>query len=771
MSSTFNIDDTEVIAELPPQNIEAQEQSDTFDISQAPELQPETFLEKLSGAHDQTMGLVKNVLDPAGISEAAIGYPDKPRAAYQIPAGLAKVATFPLDLWQMSGRLHEDEIEDLRRIHMREKGTPLDEESLMKAQEQAQATVPTQENIEGFIEEKTGLPLTPKTRTERLIRMSSNIAAFKPGTVGSKLTGAGTGAAVSQGLVEIGVPEEVADFVAFGVGLAGLPEKVLSKVPKVELPSFKSESPKALEARALAEGRGGGPPPDLPPSSFGPAGELQQALEAQEATSQQALKAKQPKDPVAGIRPEAASRRAEPLAEGRVTQGESDLGIRPTPQTPTPSRANLKERVSDRVNPNEIYNTTEAGRALKNQIMELDNSAYTNVNELYDVSRELNSGVNQIHAELADQIIDLTADIRRIPNPSGVQNQLLRSSEDILNSLIARSEDGTITGYRRISNQTLIDQVQSLRQKVDFDFAHGNPKNIFRPLINDIQESVVRVAQQTGNAEAANALLDANQAYREWTTTYNNDYVNPYRDLSNRDYSKLYKRNTNTDNFNVVRDIIEDTPRGQEIIGATQRDIADKAMKKYTDNPRNIDRTEFNKDLRELESTLNPNQIEGIRDEFSNAQRRFPRDVRQIKAPESISKELKAMEVFTGKDPESILSEMNTRSGIRRIEERMTTPKEKKVFEKVKQQKIRDIFREGKVKADYSGEDIQRVLNKTKNYELIEELTSPEIAKDLLESAEKMANKKFTKENLVKFGKESSNRLIKYKVLKLLLAI
>ena len=153
---------------------------------------------------------------------------------------------------------------------------------------------------------------------------------------------------------------------------------------------------------------------------------------------------------------------------------------------------------------------------------------------------------------MAENLLVRANEIRSIPRPSGVENQLLAAIDDILGET-AVIENGIITGYIPINSQRLIRQVQSLRRSVDFDFAHGQPKNIFRPVIREIQDSVIREAQTAGLPEAADALIDANEAYREWTTTFNNDYINQYRDISNRSYTKLYDKILKSDAFVVVR--------------------------------------------------------------------------------------------------------------------------------------------------------------------------------------------------------------------------
>ncbi len=152
------------------------------------------------------------------------------RTGMQVPLGIGQALTYPADLFQMLGMglaLDEEEIEHIRMISERE-GIPFDREKYVQAVHKTAETVPTQSNLEKLIEEKTGLPLQPKTKGQKLIRLASSAGKFAPGTIVQKGVAAGTAAATSAGLQQAGVPEPVADIV--GLGLSGV---AAAKTPKV----------------------------------------------------------------------------------------------------------------------------------------------------------------------------------------------------------------------------------------------------------------------------------------------------------------------------------------------------------------------------------------------------------------------------------------------------------------------------------------------------------------------------------------------------------
>jgi len=466
--------------------------------------------------------------------------------------------------------------------------------------------------------------------------------------------------------------------------------------------------------------------------------------------------------------------------QGRVTVGGEDIGIRPSTAgiSPTTTEANL-ESVLDKVHANEIGNKRVAGSSLKNTIMEMDNVEYSKVNDLYTRSRELNSNINQPHVELASQLNNRLEQLQRIPRPSSVQRNLINALEDIIDEL-AVVEEGQIIGYKEVNNQTLIDQIQSLRQTVDFDFEHGSPKGIFKPTISDIQESVYKAAEK-GSGEAAQSLREANTAYREWTTKYNNDYVNPYRDRSNLDYEKLLDKNLQPDHFNVINDLVGNTKQGKELLSATQREIVEKKLKRFVDKPDLVRTRDFRKAMTDLESVLSTEQLNSVRSEMESQvpqrtrveakvkekaepEKFKPRDVQ--KEIKEATREIKGAAKYSNKTPAEVRKLSNTPEGIAQLKTDLSKTKGgKDLFDKFAEQKINSILSEGKLKATYTGNDLFEVLNQEKNYTLIEALTSPEDASAALEAAEKLAKKKFTNANIGKVSK----KLLRYKLIHFLI--
>ncbi len=162
-----------------------------------------------------------------GFLDAAI------RWAYQIPSGLAKRVTYPLDMLNMmavGSAMDPEGIEELERAHER-LGIPFDLEDYKNAVINQSQNFPTQSNIERMIEDKTGLPLQAKTKGQKLLNLASTAAGFKPGNITSKAQAGVVAPVVSETAGALGIPEPVSEFLGLAAA-GGTPTVKRSKVEK-----------------------------------------------------------------------------------------------------------------------------------------------------------------------------------------------------------------------------------------------------------------------------------------------------------------------------------------------------------------------------------------------------------------------------------------------------------------------------------------------------------------------------------------------------------
>lgn len=155
------------------------------------------FLKQMEGMAPQKEGLGKNIT----------------RKALQFPLGYLKKYTWPADAIKSLSDLSSKQVLG----EMISEDPEIDREAAEKGRKEASGYFPTQDLAEETIEKHTGIPLRPKSRTDRFIRTSGSAAGFRGGGLLEKGTASVMAPGISYSLQELGVPEEYAD----PIGLMG----------------------------------------------------------------------------------------------------------------------------------------------------------------------------------------------------------------------------------------------------------------------------------------------------------------------------------------------------------------------------------------------------------------------------------------------------------------------------------------------------------------------------------------------------------------------
>lgn len=125
-----------------------------------------------------------------------------------------------------------------------EAGIPFDEDKYLEAAHTYLSHIPTVSNLARITEEKTGLPLQPKTKTQKGLRFATEVGRITPGATTQKLASAGTATAAKIGLEEAGVPEPLAELAGLATGIpAGI------KTPAYNVSIGKKTKPSGLPER------------------------------------------------------------------------------------------------------------------------------------------------------------------------------------------------------------------------------------------------------------------------------------------------------------------------------------------------------------------------------------------------------------------------------------------------------------------------------------------------------------------------------------------
>lgn len=479
---------------------------------------------------------------------------------------------------------------------------------------------------------------------------------------------------------------------------------------------------------------------------------------------------------------------------------------------PKPRENPLSEKIKNTITKNPIENTSAAGQKNVEVIRANDAFDYQKVNEAYKVSDKLSAQVNETHPGLAQDLLETIKDLQAVPKLSPPQQQLLEVATKTLEQLVEINPTGAIVGYKQMSNRILQEQAKSLRYFMDFNFEHGNARGIFSPTVGQLESAGEFAAINSGNEAAAEASKNARSMYREWAQTYDNPYIRPYRDRTNKDFSKLFNQTANSiDEFRAVNEVLSKSNAGQQLASSTKAELVDRTLAKFTKNPSHIIPEELDAALAELKPVLSQEQTNAIRQEFIKARnskfdatkhkgiekpkepkvKELPQgkvkpfnikkkevpEITEVKLPSSKVKPKPEKEVIESvKIPKyeaigtkesqaaakkmnitvnDLKSKTNTRQGMEEIKQHLSkTEPGKKLFNKIAEHKIKDIFHMGKVKKKFTGIDLEKPLNNIDNMEILEGILGEQQAHEWLEIAIKLEKKEVTAQNILKLGKK-----------------
>lgn len=600
-------------------------------------------------------------------------------------------------------------------------GVQFDRQKFAEASRDAVEFLPTLENIEKAAEEKLGIPFQPKTLPQKLTRLAFGGAKLTPGNLPQKLVGGATVGAAGYAASEAGLPPELGELAIPNPSISqrGQPFPGARKSPAAPFPPTEFENAEqALKILQKQEAAATPPPPPTPP----------------------------PTSPFQTIKTSQSPKL--PSLAGRVTpQEENLLGIRPhTPKTnPT-----LQDEILDKIYPREIYNAEKTGQSITKQIRANDQSQYSYINSLYDSAEKEFSNLLIEPEALVDDLNALINEAKDIPHPGTYEKKLIAEAEGIIEGI---SEFGTIgkgknkqkifLGYKPTSAQSILNQARSTQRNIDFDFAHGDPANILRPLVENLKKHARNSAISAGNTQALTALDNANAVYADWADIYTNKWVKPLRNEAKDDWISNFKTyKDNPDAFRAINQSLDRSRLGREAKGGVQRDVANEQLQKYFNNPELTKSREFPRLMRELESYLNPEQIASTQQLLSTQPKpqKIPSKVTVQKAgvtkPTQYSSAEKFAAQYLDKKPESVQSLMNSRSGIRQLRKDLSKSKDgAQAFENLAKDKIKNIKTQNRVETGITGRDLYKVYNETHNREILTEILGREAYEEMLNTA------------------------------------
>lgn len=330
---------------------------------------------------------------------------------------------------------------------------------------------------------------------------------------------------------------------------------------------------------------------------------------------------------------------AEAPLQRKVTKGGERLGLEV--EAPAPKNA-LSEKIGDVVSKERFPNTQTGGEELITAMRSNAKFDYERTKIAYKISDKLNEKVSGEHPELFEFVEKQLSNLEEIGVKTPVQEQQMRMWQKLRNTLVETdAKTGEVTGFKKVSNRDLQEQSKAMRYFMDFKYEFGNTRGSFSPTVQAIEDAIESAARTSGQQRASIANEHARSMYRQWVQEYDTPLIRKMRDTSQYKYSSIYKQSLNPDEFNKLSTVLNKSFSGAQVATKTKRSLVEKALSKFTKDPRKASLVEFNEALSELSSVLTEQEQNAIRQQFNQARK----SGKHIKASKTIKpKEPKELE-------------------------------------------------------------------------------------------------------------------------------
>ena len=633
----------------------------------------------------------------------------------QIPLGLLSKLTAPLDLaaganQQELGELYSEMIGEPGYEEYLQGKTPqqLAQEAFESPNRGFGGYLPTQGEAERLLAEKTGVDVRAQTPLQKMLRLGSQTKGLGGGNVASA-----TAPISSQALQQLGFSEQIADELAMSSHILG-PQLFGGKPSGYVRADLEGPSPKpqALgvqepvtikHATGRVESPQAPPPPPPPPPPEPPLKKIDLSL---------------------GKFLNNEGRFKSPYAEGEAINNRLNWLERSRGEGPTQGQtsAALDRSIGQVVYPDRtVLPPHELGVEGQNVLRAGEDASWRQVNRNYDDSRSLSRSMIAPRPVLSQALPTLINSLRS-PEQAALLSPTEQSIVDIAGDLIPQLYDPETGQLREVSQQELIDVVQSInrlqRKAVDI----RDEKNKFVLLKRLLEESIDEVYSEYGEeGELAREAWDvARQSRRTHAELYQNPEVYQWIRPDQRRYDSLAKQYASPSLIKALETTTSTIPGGANFLDQLKRNFTEDKLRSYIQKPSNVtDKgTDIIKDLAEVSSILTPEQMREITDLLIQANQTPTRQPLKVRTPEEMTKY------------------MSTLSGLRDVESRLRyTPGGQDFIERLRESRMADILTEGTFNNKVDHKKMASVFNNRAKFAYIEHLIGEDqsiVIRDLL---------------------------------------
>lgn len=448
----------------------------------------------------------------------------------------------------------------------------------------------------------------------------------------------------------------------------------------------------------------------------------------------------------------------------KQTSGERDLGL--YHQLPEAQR-DPANALQDVISKERFVSPTRGGYQIENAVLAPDREMYERNSKRYDLSRKLTTNVRDI---VVPMVQTLTADFDELEN-LGAKSDVTRKYQGQLKGILDKYGAGA--GYQEFSAADLIKDIQELNRSAAYDFEHGEAKNIFRRAIGVMNEQVTNMLANSQDPRVLRAWQNAKEGHAEWSELFNNDYILPWRDKSNKNYSSKFNDSLTADNFPQINRVLQLSSDGKKLSQALKGQLVSSALGK---DPGTLSPQEVSARLTPFDHILGQDEIASIQRKHTQLQGRtagLKARARAITPPEAPA-ELKAPRLRPIEPPPAqaipetpfleltepeLVKKFDTIEGIRELKRAVGgSPELEGLFEVAAQDAIQNWLTDGKVNARPTGQDMYKFLNDRNNHRKMAELVGEPEVNQLMDLFEKIGKDEVSRS----FATDAGKALLKF---------
>jgi hypothetical protein len=305
---------------------------------------------------------------------------------------------------------------------------------------------------------------------------------------------------------------------------------------------------------------------------------------------------------------------------------------------------NISEEIPASISPQRFRNTTQGGKDLEKAVEIPYKKISAEEKRAYDISSKANAAIEEIHPELVNDLRESIQELSKIPDPSAPLARYIKSSEKLLHDIADIGVDGTINGYKPISNQVLIKQIQEYNQIPKYDFPTDTKTGIFKGLIEKATKAVDTTAAK--HPKANEAWKKAKEIHARKSDLFDDPDVAKWIKLKDKNYSKDFISSIDVDKIRKIEPVLNQSAEGRKVLQEMKREIVEKKLEDFFTVGQRFDKKQIAREIAELEPILTPEEIENVEALFeesrtvgAKAANIMSKTYRVIRRPTSLIKE------------------------------------------------------------------------------------------------------------------------------------